>query len=75
MRSLASLHENRAYGPQNFLPLCKTTFATKSARRRPEQVQQKPTFDAKSVLAWLAVGVPICWGVWLTLSSALVLFR
>ena len=38
-------------------------------------MQQKPTFDAKSVLAWLAVGVPICWGVWLTLSSALVLFR
>jgi MFS family permease len=31
--------------------------------------------DAISVLAWLAVGVPIAWGVWVTLSNALVLFR
>ena len=25
-------------------------------------------------LAWLAVGIPILWGVWVTLQSALVLF-
>jgi MFS family permease len=31
--------------------------------------------NATSVLAWLAVGVPIAWGVWVTLSNALVLFR
>jgi MFS family permease len=31
--------------------------------------------DATSILAWLAVGVPIAWGVWITLSNALVLFR
>ena len=31
--------------------------------------------DATSVLAWLAVGLPIAWGVWVTLSNALVLFR
>jgi MFS family permease len=31
--------------------------------------------DATSTLAWLAVGVPIAWGVWITLSNALVLFR
>ena len=30
--------------------------------------------DAKVVLAWLAVGVPLAWGVWVTLKSALVLF-
>jgi hypothetical protein len=31
--------------------------------------------DATSMLAWLAVGLPIAWGVWITLSNALVLFR
>jgi hypothetical protein len=25
-------------------------------------------------LAWLAVGIPIAWGIWVTLKSALVLF-
>jgi MFS family permease len=29
---------------------------------------------AMLMLAWLAVGIPITWGVWLTLQSALVLF-
>ncbi|MGY2050396.1 OFA family MFS transporter [Methylobacterium sp. JK268] len=28
-----------------------------------------------AALAWLAVGVPIAWGVWITLSKALILFR
>jgi hypothetical protein len=32
-------------------------------------------FDAKALLAWLAVGIPIAWGVWVTLSKASVLFR
>jgi MFS family permease len=31
--------------------------------------------DTTSILAWLAVGLPIAWGVWITLSNALVLFR
>jgi len=31
--------------------------------------------DAMSMLAWLAVGIPIAWGVWVTLSNALTLFR
>jgi MFS family permease len=31
--------------------------------------------NATSILAWLAVGLPIAWGVWITLSNALVLFR
>jgi hypothetical protein len=30
--------------------------------------------DATAILAWLAVGIPIAWGVWITLMSALVLF-
>jgi hypothetical protein len=31
--------------------------------------------DATSVFAWLAVGIPLVWGVWITFASALVLFR
>jgi MFS family permease len=31
--------------------------------------------DAKAALAWIAVGIPILWGVWITLSKAFVLFR
>jgi MFS family permease len=30
--------------------------------------------DGKAALAWLAVGIPILWGVWVTLSKSLVLF-
>jgi hypothetical protein len=29
----------------------------------------------KLSLAWLAVGIPLAWGVWMTLSKAIVLFR
>lgn len=35
----------------------------------------KGGLDAKSGLVWLAVAVPIGWGVWITLSKALILFR
>ena len=31
--------------------------------------------DLTAGLAWLAVGLPILWGVWITLSKAFVLFR
>jgi MFS family permease len=31
--------------------------------------------DTTSILAWLAVGIPICWGAGNTLSRALVLFQ
>ena len=33
------------------------------------------SFDANAVLAWVAVTVPLLWGVWVTLESALILFR
>lgn len=26
-------------------------------------------------MAWLAVGVPLLWGIWTTLEKAIVLFR
>jgi MFS family permease len=32
-------------------------------------------FDAKTGLAWLAVGIPILWGVWITLQKAAVIFQ
>ena len=31
--------------------------------------------DIKAVLAWAAVGIPLAWGIWITLEKALVLFR
>jgi MFS family permease len=31
--------------------------------------------DAVVLLAWAAVGIPIAWGVWITLTNAFVLFR
>jgi MFS family permease len=31
--------------------------------------------DLKAVLAWAAVGIPLAWGIWITLEKALVLFR
>jgi len=31
--------------------------------------------DAMALLAWAAVGIPIAWGVWITLANAMVLFR
>ena len=32
-------------------------------------------FDGAALVGWLIVGVPILWGVWITLSKALVLFQ
>ena len=31
--------------------------------------------DGKAALAWLAVGIPLAWGVWITLKSAFVIFH
>ncbi|KWT76542.1 OFA family MFS transporter [Agrobacterium radiobacter] len=30
--------------------------------------------DAKAALAWIAVGIPLLWGVWVTVKSSLALF-
>jgi hypothetical protein len=30
--------------------------------------------DARAAIAWTLVGIPILWGVWITLSKSLVLF-
>jgi MFS family permease len=31
--------------------------------------------DSKALLAWAAIGIPIAWGVWVTMKNAFVLFR
>jgi len=47
MRSLISLHENRAYGPRNFDTFFKTTFATQSTELRASLVVRiVPTGDS-----------------------------
>ena len=33
------------------------------------------TLDAKAIVAWLVVGIPILWGVWKTLDSAVAIFH
>jgi len=38
-------------------------------------VAARPTPAGLVVAAWVAAGVPLAWGIWMTLSSALVLFR
>ena len=29
----------------------------------------------KAILAWAVVGIPLAWGIWITLDQALALFR
>jgi MFS family permease len=38
-------------------------------------VNSSDRFDVRALLAWAAVGIPLAWGVWITLEKALVLFR
>ena len=40
----------------------------------PKSELAKAEARASLPLAWLAVGIPIAWGIWVTLKSALVLF-
>jgi len=40
----------------------------------PKSELQKAEASASVPLAWLTVGIPIAWGIWVTLKSALVLF-
>ncbi|OLP56185.1 MFS transporter [Rhizobium rhizosphaerae] len=35
----------------------------------------KGGFDATAALAWAAVGLPLAWGIWVTLKSSLALFN
>ncbi len=55
-----------------------------AALQKSQQAMTGPTgsmgigewrLNATSILAWLAVGIPLAWGIWITLKNALVLFR
>ena len=41
---------------------------------RASRRRSKAGFDLKALLAWAAVGIPLAWGIWITLEKALVLF-
>jgi hypothetical protein len=52
--------------------------ADRKAAERVKATAAAPStegLDLKAVLAWAAVGIPLAWGVWITLEKALVLFR
>ena len=42
-----------------------------------EQAAERPSAGSWILvgLAWVAVGVPLLWGIWTTLKKAIVLFR
>jgi hypothetical protein len=44
------------------------------AAAQPAAIEGPPTPTWQIVLAWLVVGIPIAWGVWITLQKAAVLF-
>ncbi|WP_454914677.1 OFA family MFS transporter [Xanthobacter sediminis] len=46
-----------------------------AAARTSTPVARGTTPVALVALAWLAVGVPLAWGVWITLQQAVILFR
>jgi MFS family permease len=50
-----------------------TAPAVQSHAQNPKP-ESKAEMRASVPLAWLAVGIPIAWGIWVTLKSALVLF-
>ena len=49
----------------------RTTAATTVA---PPSSSGRGGLDFRTALAWTAVGLPLAWGVWVTLSQALILF-
>ena len=49
--------------------------AHESAVSAQDPAQQADTPAGLALAAWLAVGIPLAWGVWITLEKALVLFR
>ncbi len=49
--------------------------ATRNAVGGLSAASARPTSPVTAWLAWLAVGIPLAWGVYITLKSAAVLFR
>ena len=63
-------------------PLAPKWFMSEAevASLQPAAIEHAPSHestaavDVKVTLAWLAVGLPLLWGIWVTLKSAFVLF-
>ena len=51
-----------------------TGQAEEQGRGRDVQPVGSGGFDIRALLAWAAVGIPLAWGIWITLQKALVLF-
>jgi MFS family permease len=49
--------------------------AAKTATTSRATINDKPTSPVVVAIAWVLVGVPILWGVWITLQKAWVLFE
>ena len=49
--------------------------AAKAAGTSRVTTDDKPSSPAVVAIAWVLVGVPILWGVWITLQKAWVLFE
>jgi MFS family permease len=47
----------------------------KTPEREAPQLRSVAGLDLRAVLAWAAVGIPLAWGIWITLGKSLVLFR
>lgn len=71
----------RPLGPQWFMKeeeVAKLQAASKAAAAREVTGSfgiGKGGFDAMAALAWAVVGIPLAWGIWITLAKSLTLFN
>jgi len=71
----------RPLGPQWFMKeeeVAKLQAASKAAAAREATGSfgiGKGGFDGTAALAWAVVGIPLAWGIWITLSKSLTLFH
>ena len=61
--------------PRTWRPCRPRTSVDSDARAARYGIGTRAVSTARLVVAWLLVGVPILWGVWVTLSKARVLFH
>ncbi len=64
----------RPLAPRWFMPEPEAPAAREARTEARDFGIGRGEFDARAALAWFAVGLPIAWGAWVALASALVLF-
>ncbi len=62
----------RPLAPRWFLPVAPAAAAAAAGRAAAPGIG-RGGLDGRAALAWLAVGLPIAWGIWITLQKAAVL--